>query len=79
MSLSHDLGLPKIRVPLLRIPEIRILAYWCLYWGPLFLGNSNFISGISCGEILRSQKGRTNLRVALCSGATEAEKIIWDY
>ena len=30
---------PKIRGTLFRVPIIRIIVYWGLYWGPLILGN----------------------------------------
>ena len=32
-------GFPKIRGTILGVPIIRIIVYWCLYWGPLILGN----------------------------------------
>ena len=32
-------GFPKIRGTLLRVPIIRTIVFWGLYWGPLILGN----------------------------------------
>ena len=31
-------GFPKIRGTLLRVPIIRIIVFWGLYWGPLIFG-----------------------------------------
>ena len=32
-------GFPKLGVPSLGVPIIKIIVYWGLYWGPLILGN----------------------------------------
>ena len=32
-------GFPKLGVPFLEVPIIRIIVLWGLYWVPLFLGN----------------------------------------
>ena len=34
-----DIGFPKIRGTLLGVLIIRIIVFWGLYWGPLFLGD----------------------------------------
>ena len=35
-------GFPKIRGTILKVPIIRIIVYWGLYWDPLILGNYHF-------------------------------------
>ena len=35
----REKGFPKVGVPFLGVPVIRILVYWGLCWGPLMLGN----------------------------------------
>ena len=35
----RGLGFPKIRGTILRVPIIRTIVYWGLYWGPPILGN----------------------------------------
>ena len=45
-------GFPKLGVPFLGVPIIRILIFWGLYWGPLILGNYHIgIKGLYKGYI----------------------------
>ena len=43
MVLPAIWGFPKIRGTFLRVPIIRNIVFWGLYWGPLLLGNYHIL------------------------------------
>ena len=58
---------PKIRGTYLRVPSIRTIVYWDLYWGKLILGNYNlnwsFLINISSRPETRPLWDRTALYI----------------
>ena len=69
---------------MLRVPIIRILVYWCLYWGPLISGNYHLQCGV-WGLSARGLRGsgaagigqRTGLN--LRSSLVPEQNGIWGY
>ena len=58
---------PKLGVPFLGVPMIRIIAFWCLHWSALILGNCLMTRAIV--KVQPNYKNRSKSHGELSSGA----------